>query len=111
MGWMGRESRMVACTSASDPRFGPSVASAPATPSCWAGTARSSWSPAAQGATPCQRWTAGSRAPPPDDRGQLGSHRDPTRAAPYDRVADLAAVSRAINGGRGATWGSPGPPL
>ena len=56
-------------------------------------------------------WTARSCAPPSNDRGQVGFHRDPTRAAPYDRVADLAAVSRAINGGRGATWGSPGPPL
>ena len=50
-----------------------------------------------------------------NDRGQVGFHRDPTRAAPYNLVADLAAVSKAIKavGVRnvGFTWSATDPHL
>jgi Protein of unknown function (DUF3048) N-terminal domain/Protein of unknown function (DUF3048) C-terminal domain len=50
-----------------------------------------------------------------NDRGQVGFHRDPARAAPYNLVSDLAAVSGAIKavGVRnvGFTWAAQDPRL
>jgi Protein of unknown function (DUF3048) N-terminal domain/Protein of unknown function (DUF3048) C-terminal domain len=50
-----------------------------------------------------------------NDRGQVGFHRDLARVAPYNLVADLAAVSGAFNavGVRnvGFTWGATDPGL